>query len=128
MATNPRKPRSFEQKLLDLLIEEAIRIRQYKKGFIHIAIVTKRKKILSIAFNRIGSRQSGCGFSDYTIHAERNAIKNVGDTNKLNGASIYVIRVSNQNCIMNSEPCHDCRLLIEKCQKNYGLRNVYYSI
>lgn len=124
----PRSPRSFEQKLLELLLEEGARMRQYKKGFIHIAIVTKRKKILSIAFNRIGSRQSGCGFSDYTIHAERNAIKQVGDMTKLNGANLYVIRVSNKDSILNSEPCHDCRLLIEKCQQKYGLRNVYYSI
>lgn len=123
-----RSSRTFEQKFLSLLIEEGIRARSQKKGFIHIAIIVKRKKIISIAYNQIGTRGSGCGYSDYTIHAERNVIKQAGDFNKLNGASLYVIRISNQDNILNSTPCHGCKLLIEKCQKNYGLRNVYYSI
>lgn len=123
-----RNARSFEIKLIELLIEEGIRARTEKKGYIHIAIIVKRKKIISIAYNQIGSRQSGCGYSDFTIHAERNAIKQLGDFTKLNGASLYVIRISKQDNLLNSEPCHDCCIFIKKCQKNYGLKNVYYSI
>jgi len=123
-----RFSKNFEQKFLALLIEEGIRARNKKKGFIHIALIVKRNKIISIAYNQVGTRESGCGYSDYTIHAERNAIKQVGDFNKLNGASLYVVRISNQDNILNSTPCHGCKVLLEKCQKNYGLRNVYYSI
>jgi len=123
-----RSLRSFELRLLELLIEEAVKARNHKNGFIHIALIVKRRQIISIAFNRIGTRASGCGYSDLTIHAERNAIKGVGDFTKLKGASLYVIRVSKQDRVLNSTPCHDCELLIEKCRKKYGLKNVYYSI
>lgn len=95
---------------------------------IHVAILLKRGKILSVASNFIGSRKKGAGYDNRTIHAERAALKKVGDTTKLNGATLMVIRITKGTYEMgNSEPCHSCRCHIEKCIKDYGLKRVYYS-
>lgn len=95
---------------------------------IHIAILTKRGKILSVASNFIGSRKRGAGYDNRTIHAERAALKKVGDTTKLNGATLMVIRITKGTFeVGNSEPCHSCRCHLEKCIKEYGLKCIYYS-
>jgi hypothetical protein len=94
----------------------------------HIAIIIQRGKVLAVASNAIGSRSKGAGYDTRTIHAERAAIKKVGDTSKLNGATLVVIRVmKGTGEIGNSEPCHSCKCHLEKCMKEYGLRQVYYS-
>ena len=94
----------------------------------HIAVIIKRNKILSVAGNSIGSRSRGAGYDTRTIHAERAAIKKLGDYSMLNGAIMYVIRVSKgKKEIVNSEPCHSCKCHLEKCIRKHGLRCVYYS-
>jgi hypothetical protein len=96
---------------------------------VHIAFIMYRGKVLESATNMVGSRKRGCGYSDRTIHAERAVLKKIGDTNKLDGAIMIVIRISRgTNEIVNSTPCHACRCHLEKCVKDYGLRRVYYSI
>lgn len=103
------------------------------KTSIHVAVLVKRNKILSIATNKVGSRSRGAGWSEYTIHAERNVVKELGDLEQLRGASMYVFRITKaKTCcgnerIRNSAPCYDCHLFLEKCVKQYGLRRVFYS-
>lgn len=92
----------------------------------HIAVVMLRGKVLAMAQNRMGTRSSGCGYSNNTIHAERAVIKKVGDTNLLKGAILCVWRVSPRN-LLPSKPCGDCTLFLEKCMREYGLRAVYYT-
>lgn len=95
----------------------------------HIAILMKRGKILEVASNSIGSRSKGCGYQERTIHAERAVIKKVGDMTKLNGATLIVIRVMRGTKeIGNSEPCHSCKCHLEKCMRQHGLRQVFYSV
>jgi len=95
---------------------------------VHIAIIIKRGKILDIASNFVGSRNSGCGYDNRTIHAERAVLKKVGDTTKLAGATLIVIRIAKGTKeIVNSEPCHSCQCHLEKCFKHYGLKQVLYS-
>lgn len=95
----------------------------------HIAVVIHRGKVLSIATNSVGTRSRGCGYQERTIHAERAALKKVGDTSKLNGAVLVVIRISRGlKEVVNSEPCHSCRCHLEKCIREHGLRQVYYSV
>ncbi len=94
----------------------------------HVAILLQRGKVLAVASNAIGSRSKGSGYQERTIHAERAVIKKVGDISKLNGAVLVVIRVMRGTKeIGNSEPCHSCKCHLEKCMKEYGLRQVYYS-
>lgn len=95
---------------------------------IHIAILMKRGKIMEVASNSVGSRSKGSGYQERTIHAERAVIKKVGDTSKLNGATLVVIRImKGTREVGNSEPCHSCRCHLEKCIREHGLRQVYYS-
>jgi cytidine deaminase len=95
----------------------------------HVAVLIKRRKILMIATNALGSRLKGCGYDTRTIHAERAVIKKMGDYSKLEGTIMVVIKVSKHiNEIGYSEPCHSCKCHLEKCMKHYGLKRIYYSI
>ena len=93
----------------------------------HQAMITKGNKILAIAHNSIGGRNMGCGYSNQTIHAERAAVKKLGDTSMLRGATLLVYRYNSVGEFLNSKPCHDCELFLTKCMKTYGLRKVVYS-
>ena len=95
-------------------------------NFLHIAVIVKRGKVLATAENRHGSRKQGVGYSDRTIHAEKAVVKRLGDTSRLRGASLCVWRVSTQ-AVMPSKPCHDCKIFLDKCIREYGLRAVYYT-
>ncbi len=95
--------------------------------YFHMAVIIgKGGKMLAKATNRVGSRSSGCGYSDYTIHAERAVVKKLGDMTLLKGATLCVWRISPVN-IMPSEPCDDCKKFLTKCMKKYGLLTVKYT-
>lgn len=93
----------------------------------HEAMITKRGKILAVARNSIGSRSKGSGYSDMTIHAERAVVKKLGDISQLRGATLYVYRLNNSGDLLNSKPCHDCDLFLNKCMREYGLSKVIWS-
>jgi hypothetical protein len=101
---------------------------------LHIAIIVKRGKILAEATNKVASRSNGAasrGSKNY-IHAERNVLRALGDTSKLRGADMYVMRIG-KICkesdvqFMYSQPCPECTVLLHKCIREYGLRNVYFT-
>jgi len=95
---------------------------------LHIAFVYGRGGILlGMSTNRIGTRSSGAGYSRMTMHAERAALKAVGDTNLLRGAVLVVVRVGKGGILLGSKPCHECQCHCEKAMDKYGLRCVYYS-
>ena len=118
----------------DILADKAI-MNQLKaqKTSLHVAFLVKRNKIIAVATNKVGSRSKGSGYDHYTIHAEKNVVMELGDINQMRGASMYVIRISKCTTktgldkVVNSEPCHDCHLFLEKCVKQYGLRRVFCS-
>jgi cytidine deaminase len=62
-----------------------------------------------------------------TIHAERAALKAVGDVTLLRNATLVVIRVGYDGTLRSSEPCHECRRHLEAAMRKYGLRRVLYS-
>ena len=45
------------------------------KTSIHVAIIVKRNKVIAMATNKIGTRSRGAGWSDCTIHAEKNVVR-----------------------------------------------------
>lgn len=94
---------------------------------LHHATIICRGKVLASAYNKVGSRSRGCGYSDRTIHAERAAVKRLGDVRMLKGATLIVVRYGHSGETKSSNPCHDCRLFLEKCMREYGLRKVIYS-
>jgi hypothetical protein len=100
------------------------------KTQMHVAILVKRGKIISHATNRVGSRSRGVGFSDKTIHAERNCVRQLGDISQLRGAQMYIMRISKDAAnpeFMSSKPCHECEVFLEKCVRKYGLRQIFYT-
>ncbi len=103
------------------------------RSYIHLAILTKRGKIVASATNRNGSRSSGSGYSERSIHAERNVVKTLGNIHELRGCDMYVMRMPKvgPNCrsveSKPSEPCDECKLFLHKCRREYGLKNVFYT-
>jgi hypothetical protein len=101
---------------------------------LHIAIIVKRGKILAEATNKVASRSNGAasrGSRNY-IHAERNVLRTLGDTSKLRGADMYVMRIGKMSRDSDiefrySQPCPECTVLLQKCMREYGLRNVYFT-
>jgi hypothetical protein len=129
-----RPVRTSDYALVQSFLDDpnTMRLRQTDVISFHVAILMRRGKILRVASNRLGSRSQGCGFSNYTIHAERNVIKEFGDVSQLKGCDLYVMRIqqnrmTGKKCFGNSAPCRDCQLFLEKCQRRYGLRHVYFT-
>jgi hypothetical protein len=94
----------------------------------HQAVVIKRNKVLAIGHNAVGSRSKGAGYSRQTIHAERAVVKNLGDLSLLRGATLIVYRYNAHDKLLDSKPCHECQMFLDKCMKEYGLRKVIYSM
>jgi len=94
----------------------------------HQATIIKRNKVLAIGHNSVGTRSKGIGYSRQTIHAERAVVRNLGDLSLLRGATLIVYRYNAHDKLLNSKPCHDCQMFLDKCMKEYGLRKVIYSM
>lgn len=94
----------------------------------HFAVLKQRGKVIATASNKVGSRSSGCGFNDQTLHAECAVVKSLGDMSLLRGCVLCVIRLNKKNEIMQSKPCHDCQVFLTKCMDKWGLRRVEYSV
>lgn len=96
---------------------------------LHRAVLVKRGRIIAEATNNYGSRSRGSGYSRSSIHAEKNVVKELGDISKLKGADMYIMRFTRSDPVdfVKSIPCSACMLFLEKCMKEYGLKNVYYT-
>ena len=97
----------------------------HKMRSLHVAVLVKRGKVISVAANALGSRSMGCGYSDQSIHAEKNVVKKLGDTRKLAGAILYVTRLAVH--AKSSQPCYSCHVFLMKCMEKYGLKAVAYT-
>lgn len=127
-------PKSSHSALVQSFLEDpnTMKMRKMEGTSFHVAMLMKRGKVLEVASNQIGSRSRGCGYAEYTIHAEKNVIKQLGDVSKLRGCDLFVMHISvykptGKRFFKNSKPCYDCHLFLEKCQTEYGLKNVYYT-
>jgi hypothetical protein len=96
---------------------------------IHKAVIVKRGIVIAEANNNYGSRSRGSGYSRSSIHAEKNVVKELGDISKLKGADMYIMRFTRSDPVdfVKSIPCSACMVFLEKCMKEYGLKNVYYT-
>jgi Cytidine and deoxycytidylate deaminase zinc-binding region len=104
-----------------------------KRYSLHVAVVVLRGKVLATATNRNGTRSMGSGYSTHSIHAEKHVVKQLGDISKLRGADMYVMRISrdaqkiHKEKFLCSKPCDECQAFLEKCMREYGLKNVYFT-
>jgi hypothetical protein len=116
----------FQQFLKD---PRTMNMRLKHNASLHRAVLVKRGKIIAESTNNYGSRSRGSGYSSSSIHAEKNVVKELGDISKLKGADMYVMRFSRADPLdfVRSVPCPSCMIFLEKCMKEYGLKNVYYT-
>lgn len=96
----------------------------------HVAMIFHGRKIIAIGQNRVAdngyTRRNGVIRRKSTIHAEVDVIRSLGDTSKLRGATLVVIRLASSG-ILNSKPCPACQCVLEKCVREYGLRSWMHS-
>lgn len=124
-----------ERSVLEMFLADprTANLREAHATSVHMAVLVKRGKVIAQATNKIGSRSRGSGYSAYTIHAERNVVKDLGDISQLRGADMYIMRFSKDrkregfDRFMGSKPCPSCQLFLEKCIREYGLKNVLYT-
>lgn len=127
--------RQSERWILDQILSNprTINLRYAHFASIHVAVLIKRGRIIAEATNGYGSRSRGSGYCANSIHAERNVVKEIGNIHELKGAEMYVVRISRnkdlelEDPFVGSKPCAQCRVFLEKCIKEYGLKNVYYT-
>ena len=126
-------PQNVPELIQHFLVDpKTTKLRLQHRTSVHIAVLVRRGKIISVASNRVGTRSRGCGYSAYTIHAEKNVVKMLGDVRQLKGCDLYVMRIpkegSESEGFQSSKPCHSCQKFLEKCMREYGLRNVLYTL
>ena len=116
----------FQQFLDD---PRTMNLRMKHNASLHRAVLVKRGRIIAEATNNYGSRSRGSGYSRSSIHAEKNVVKALGDVQKMKGADMYIMRFSRTRDmeLVKSTPCCACTIFLEKCMKEYGLKNVYYT-
>ena len=104
-------------------------LKEKHNASLHRAVLVKRGHIIADATNNYGSRSRGSGYSRSSIHAEKNVVKTLGDISLLKGADMYIMRFSRESEMrfLKSTPCPACFVFLEKCIREYGLKNVYYT-
>ncbi len=100
----------------------------HRAHHVHIAMIFRRgRNCIASSINKVGSRSRGAGYSACTIHAERAALKQLGDLEKLRGATMVVLRITRNGEMRGSKPCSECQCHLQKCIREYGLLRVFYS-
>lgn len=86
----------------------------------HVALLFRGRRLIAIGQNRVERR------GPYNmVHAEADVLRSVSPA-QLRGSTLVVIRLGSQS-LLNSAPCATCSILIEKCQRAYGLRACIHS-
>ena len=125
---------AIHKKILEQFLDDprGNTLRDAKCHEVHIAVLVKRGKVIASDRNRYGTRSRGSGFSNNSIHAERSVVKQLGDISQLKGADMFIMRFARNRLLegydrfKSSKPCYGCELFLEKCMREYGLKNVYY--
>ena len=86
----------------------------------HGAIIAKGNTILSYGKNNRRTQMRNYNFGHFECHAELDAIMRA---TKLEGANMYVVRVSKTGVIGNSRSCTSCI----KLMRHYGIKKVFYT-
>jgi hypothetical protein len=121
MTTIPSLPTWLNRHLDTDILSQRGRYTTKHRTHNHVALLFMGRRLIAIGQNRVcnkGPRN--------TIHAEADVIRSLGDYSKLRGATLVVIRIAPSG-ILNSKPCSACQCLLEKCQREYGLRSWIHS-
>ena len=123
------------QMLEDFLNDSnTINLKSFDKSpqIINMAIIAKRGKILATATSPNDSRNSASNSSDKMIYVEKSVVRQLGDIRNLRGCDLYVMKISKNNKkeetqFMNSKPCEECQIFLDRCIREYGLNKVYFT-
>jgi len=98
----------------------------------HGAVVVHRGRVVSTGYNHEHGfdRHASTYLNNHiSCHAECDALRNCPNKQFLRGADLYIVRINlNSDGLLNSEPCRNCKMVIENYMRRFGLRNVYYSV
>lgn len=86
-------------------------------------VICRNGTPISVGYNHFYSDRHFCYSKSTTIHAEAMAIKNCS-LKQLNGAVIYVARMSKNGELAMARPCPQCLVLLQKV----GVKKMTYSI
>lgn len=91
----------------------------------HVCVITCSNRVVSIGVNQNGTNRFAKRHGyEWSLHAEAMAIQGIGrKAHKANKYKLYVMRFSKDGRLMPSEPCQNCKRLIEKA----GIRKVFWS-
>ena len=90
----------------------------------HGALIVKGGRVVSFGFNsQRNLPHDNVPSGDYTYHAEQSAIKVCPDET-LDGARIYIARLSRRGLPALSRPCDQCMVRILKA----GIKEIIYTI
>ena len=101
----------------------------------HCAFIERRGKILASGENVVASPSNGgtCSGGKNYMHAEINAVKNLGNFYNLKGANMYIFRIgkmakNSSNFVLKySQPCPACTKFLNKCINKYGLQKIFFT-
>jgi tRNA(Arg) A34 adenosine deaminase TadA len=85
-------------------------------GFRHGAVVVRDGKVLASGCNRL------CAVVTDSVHAEAAVIKRIPRL-KLHGTTMYVVRIGQDDRLLQSKPCKRCSRFLERI----GLKRIYYT-
>ncbi len=90
----------------------------------HLAVILDNNyRELARSGNQPGSRSSGSGHSDLSLHAEMAVLKRLGNLRLLRGATMVVVRFNAAlDDLVLSKPCTECQVKLNKMCKKYGLK------
>ena len=114
----------FQRKLVSLAFDRIHNCPDDNKAKI-ISFLTKGKTIVSWGFNdEFKTDPKASAYVDFKIHAEFMAVMRMRHyIESYAGMSIYNVRISRHNQVLNSKPCHRClgELLLR------DIRKIYYT-
>jgi deoxycytidylate deaminase len=91
----------------------------------HGALIYKAGRVLAVGINTTRNQHPTMeiSHSDYTYHAEINAIRAVGNPGDLKGATVYIARTNRSGTLAYSAPCNECLKAINSA----GIKRIVYS-
>lgn len=121
----------FICKCIIMMKEERVKYHNYKSMHSAFVISLTTRKIISKGMNSGRTTFPG---SEYAIHAEMEAIKNINNSKsrtkiKFKTYDLIVIRVTNSGRLGNSRPCSKCKkYIMNYCDKTHiKINTIYYS-
>jgi hypothetical protein len=114
--------KKFLESLVDSTFESVADRRQFTQQ-VHFAAIIKRHKVIAMANNSFSKFLPHL----WSLHAERAVVRSLGNLQKLRGSTLFVWRSTPSTRTLDSEPCPNCRLFIQKLIDKWGLRLVIFS-